>query len=179
MWEDNRGWIFSLNMDYKLIFWPEIMALIMFFFLTNMQHFTSQDINGWTGVVWIFLWIIVMYLSAVWTLQFTAEDPLISNVMLHYSKSVPMKKQANLVFGWTISLSVLQYVDQNDFLFTWNTLCIFRLTVWMINNARRCKCTVTVTFCEHLHCSYHVELIIRSFLIEMTQLAWNDTKSLR
>ncbi len=22
-------------------------------FLTNMQHFTSQDINWWTGVVWI------------------------------------------------------------------------------------------------------------------------------
>ncbi len=28
-----------------------------------MKHFTSQDINWWTGVVWI----IVMFLSAAWT----------------------------------------------------------------------------------------------------------------
>ncbi len=37
-------------------------------FLTNMHLFTSQYINWWTGVVWI----IVMFLSAVWTLILTA-----------------------------------------------------------------------------------------------------------
>ncbi len=37
-------------------------------FLTNTQIFTSQDINWWTGVVWI----IVMFLSAVLTLILTA-----------------------------------------------------------------------------------------------------------
>ncbi len=33
-------------------------------FLINMKLFASQYINWWTGVVWI----IVMFLSAVWTL---------------------------------------------------------------------------------------------------------------
>ncbi len=41
---------------------------IMNVFLTNMQVFSSQDSNWWTGVVWIF----VMFLSAVWTLILTA-----------------------------------------------------------------------------------------------------------
>ncbi len=36
-------------------------------FLTNMQLFTSQDINLCTGVVWI-----IVILSAVWTLILTA-----------------------------------------------------------------------------------------------------------
>ncbi len=28
-------------------------ALMMDLFLTSMQVFTSQDVNGWAGVVWI------------------------------------------------------------------------------------------------------------------------------
>ncbi len=32
-------------------------------FLTNMQHFSSQDIMDWSGVN--YLWIIAMYLSDV------------------------------------------------------------------------------------------------------------------
>ncbi len=41
---------------------------MMDLFITDMQFFTSQDVNWWTGVVWI----IVMFLSAVWTLILTA-----------------------------------------------------------------------------------------------------------
>jgi len=41
---------------------------MMDLFLTNMHLFTSRDDNWWTGVVWI----IVMFLSAVWTLILTA-----------------------------------------------------------------------------------------------------------
>ncbi len=37
-------------------------------FLTNTQLFPSQDVNWWTGVVWI----IRDVLSAVWTLILTA-----------------------------------------------------------------------------------------------------------
>ncbi len=37
-------------------------------FLTNTQLFTLQDVNWWSEVVWI----IVMFLSAVWTLILTA-----------------------------------------------------------------------------------------------------------
>ncbi len=51
--------------------------------LTNMQLLSSQDVNWWTGVVWI----IVMFLSAVWTLI----SPQ-GKAMLHFSKSVLMKK---------------------------------------------------------------------------------------
>ncbi len=36
---------------------------MMDLFVTDMQFFTSQDNKWWTGVVWI----IVMFLSAVWT----------------------------------------------------------------------------------------------------------------
>ncbi len=41
---------------------------MMDLFFKNIQLFTSQYVNWWTGVVWI----IVMFLSAVWTLILTA-----------------------------------------------------------------------------------------------------------
>ncbi len=49
---------------------------MMDLFHTNMPFLTSQDINRWTGVVWI----IVMFLSAVWTLILTAP--------IHYRGSI-------------------------------------------------------------------------------------------
>ncbi len=42
----------------------DVNVLMMDLFLTNTQIFASQDVNWKTGVVWI----IVMFLSAVWTL---------------------------------------------------------------------------------------------------------------
>ncbi len=45
-------------------------------FIINTQLFTSQDVNWWTGAVWI----IVMFLSAVWTLILTAP--------IHYRGSI-------------------------------------------------------------------------------------------
>ncbi len=72
---------------------------MMDLFITNMQLFTSQDINWWTGVVWI----IVMVLSAVWTLILTAPihcrgsiGEQVMYVMLHFSRSSLMKKQTHL-----------------------------------------------------------------------------------
>ncbi len=51
------------------VFWPEAMvsnsALMMDLYHVNTS---SQDVNWWTGAVWI----IVMFLSAVWTLILTA-----------------------------------------------------------------------------------------------------------
>ncbi len=41
---------------------------------SNKQLFTSQDVNWWTGVVWI----IAMFLWAVWTLLWTAPIYLVS-----------------------------------------------------------------------------------------------------
>ncbi len=51
----------------------------MVLFLTNMQLFTSQDANLWTGVVWItciFLWSFEL---SFWRHPFTADDPSVSN----------------------------------------------------------------------------------------------------
>ncbi len=45
--------------------------VLMYLFITNMQLFDSQDINWWNGV-FNYLWIIDMFLSAVWTLILTA-----------------------------------------------------------------------------------------------------------
>ncbi len=69
---------------------------MMNLFLTNTVFvFASQDVNWCTGVVWI----IVMFLSAVWT-DGTHSLQMIhwwaSYVMLHFSKSFLMKKQTHL-----------------------------------------------------------------------------------
>ncbi len=56
---DIMDWFFGQRLSLKL--------MINLFF-TNMHLFTLQDINWWTGVVWI----IVIFLSAVWTLILTA-----------------------------------------------------------------------------------------------------------
>ncbi len=49
--------------------WFDVKNALMDLFITNMQLFSSQDINWRTGD---YLWIIVMFLSAVWTLILTA-----------------------------------------------------------------------------------------------------------
>ncbi len=50
--------------------------------LTNMQLFTSQDVNLWTGVVWIvcgLLWCFYQLFGfSFWRHPFTAEHPLVS-----------------------------------------------------------------------------------------------------
>ncbi len=117
MWEDNRRWTFSL--EEKLL-WTCILVrsdknVLINLFLTNKQLFTSQDVNWWTGVVWIF----VMFLSAVWThsdgthslqrIHWWAGD-----VILNFTKSVPMKNEkmstfsANFHFGGSIPLTVIK-----------------------------------------------------------------------
>ncbi len=55
------------------------IVLMMDLFLIKIQSIASQDINWWTGVVWI----IVMFFYQVfglsfWWHPFTAEDPIVS-----------------------------------------------------------------------------------------------------
>ncbi len=51
-----------------------------------------------------YLWIIMIFLSAVWTLILTApihcRASIGETVMLHFSKSVPIKKQTHLHLVW-------------------------------------------------------------------------------
>ncbi len=65
--EKAKLWIEDSYFSQKQRF--EVQNILMVdLFLTNTQLLASQDINWWTGVVWI----IVMFLSAVWTLILTA-----------------------------------------------------------------------------------------------------------
>ncbi len=70
--EESIIWIIDGSNGLKL------KCLIDGFVSYKHTAFTSQDINWWTGV----LWIIVMYLSvfglSFWRHPFTAEDPLLS-----------------------------------------------------------------------------------------------------
>ncbi len=56
--------------------------LMMHLFLLNMQLFTSQDVNWWTGVVWItcrLLWCFYQLFGlSFWRHPFTAEHPLVN-----------------------------------------------------------------------------------------------------
>ncbi len=55
---------------------------MMNLFLTNMQLFTAQNFNWWTGVVWItcgLLWCFYQLFGlSFWRHPFTAEDPVVS-----------------------------------------------------------------------------------------------------
>ncbi len=68
-------------------------------FLTNTQLLASQD-----GLERITLWIIVMFLSAVWTLILTApihcRGSIGEQVMQCYISPNLMKKQTCLHLGW-------------------------------------------------------------------------------
>ncbi len=64
------------------------------------QLLSSQDVNWWTGVVWI----IVMFLSAVWTLILTApihcRGSIGEQVMQWHISPNLMKKQTHLHLDW-------------------------------------------------------------------------------
>ncbi len=94
MLEDNRGWTFSLE---EALLWItdiycvlarsnsiKLKHLMINFFIINTQLFTSQEVNWWTGVVWI----IVMFLSAVWTLILTAPIHRVYWWASNFSKSI-------------------------------------------------------------------------------------------
>ncbi len=68
---------------------------------TEDSYFTML-IDDWSGVD--YLWIIAMFLSAVWTLILMApvhcRGSIEEHVMIDFSKSVLMKKQTHLHLGW-------------------------------------------------------------------------------
>ncbi len=64
-----RKQFYGYDSDFSQKQWIEVKKVLMMdLFLINMQLFTSLGLSYWTGVVWI----IVMFLSAVWTLILTA-----------------------------------------------------------------------------------------------------------
>ncbi len=89
--------------------WTHILAKM----LDLLQLLSSQDVNWWTGVVWItcgLLW----FLSAVWTLILTApihyRASIAETVMQCYISPNLMKKQTHLHLGFSF-LAELCTVD--------------------------------------------------------------------
>ncbi len=74
-------WIMVSYFGYKRRFKVKNI-LMMNLFLTNVHLLTSQDINWWTGVVWItcgLLWCFYQLFGlSFWRHPFTAEDPMVS-----------------------------------------------------------------------------------------------------
>ncbi len=86
IWETTGDGLFHWRKHYGL--WTHILArsdslnvLIMDLFLTNMKLLSSQDINWWTGEVWItcgLLWCFYQLFGlSFWRHPFTAEHPLL------------------------------------------------------------------------------------------------------
>ncbi len=91
----NRGLVFRHKPQFKVK-----NILMMDFFLTNTQLLALHDVNWWTGVVWI----IVMFLSVVWTLILTApihrRASIGEQMMQCYIYPNLMKKQTYQRLGW-------------------------------------------------------------------------------
>ncbi len=113
------------NIRYEgLLFLPEETIWSNNGFVSNKHAvFVSQDINWWTGVVWI----IVMFLSAVWTLILTApihcRASIAEQVMQCYisPKLFPRRKNSSTLDGLRVStfsvifsLSFFKYILSKD-----------------------------------------------------------------
>ncbi len=68
--------------------------LLIHLFLTNTQIFTLQDVNWWSGVVWITC-VLSWCFYQLFGLSFWRH---FSEVTLNFPKSVLMKKQTHLYF---------------------------------------------------------------------------------
>ncbi len=106
---DNKRWTFSLEEALKWITdsyfsqkWQfKVKSVLM---LDLFQLLSSQDVNWWTGVVWItcgLLWCFYQLFGlSFWRHPFTAEDPMLSDVMLHFSKSDEETNSSTSWMAW-------------------------------------------------------------------------------
>ncbi len=89
---DNRRWTFSLEeallwiMDSYFSWkqWFEVKNLLM---MDLFQLLASQDVNWWTGVVWISCGLLWCFLSAVWTLNLMAPIHCRASMVTHTQNS--------------------------------------------------------------------------------------------
>ncbi len=106
--EEALLWIMDSYFGQKQQF--EVKKVLM---MDLFQLLSSQDVNWWTGVVWI----IVMFLSAVWTLILTApihcRGSIAETVMQCYISPNLMKKQTYLHLEWPKD----EYMLSNFFFF--------------------------------------------------------------
>ncbi len=109
MLDDNRGGLFHWRKCYYGL-WTQKNILMMDLFITNMQLFTSQDINwcsrvlwGTCGLLWCFYQLFGL---SFWRHPFTAEDPLVSKGHdANFFKSVQVKT----AWRWRIFFFLVNY----------------------------------------------------------------------
>ncbi len=139
MWDDNRGWTFSLEEAFNYGYFGQKWQfkvktnLMIDLFLTNMLLFISQDVNWWIrlwitcGLLWCFY---LLFGLSFWRHPFTAEDPLCNCCN---AKFLQICSETNLYTSWMAWGSV--NVHNFFCLFDWTILLnkIWRLHA--INNS--------------------------------------------
>ncbi len=116
-------WMMDLYFSWKQ--WFKVKNILMDLFLINTQLLSSQDVNWWTGVVWItcgLLWCFYQLFGlSFWRHPFTAEHPLLR----HFSKSDEetnsstswMAWEKMCIFGWTLRLKNIFYNEKRKVIF--------------------------------------------------------------
>ncbi len=116
----NLAWIvISMNLSGKFRI---SLVSFLWFEATKMQLLSSQDVNWWTGVVWItcgLLWCFYQLFGlSFWRHPFTAEHPLLSKWWHAAFLQICSDEETNsstsrfawgwahfqLIFGWTLPL---------------------------------------------------------------------------
>ncbi len=115
----------------------------------TIQFFTSEDVNWWTGVVWItcgLLWCFYQLFGLLfWRHPFTVEDPLVSKwcnaiflqiysdlfqqILFSYFKSIPLR------------LFYIKSIIQFDSVITYLPSCCFKQVTFTCGTQNMlCKC---------------------------------------
>ncbi len=108
----------------------------------------------WSGVD--YLWIIVMFLSAVWTLVLTApihcRGSIGEKVMECYISPNLMKKQTHLHLGWPEGVCTFQQI----FIFGWS----IPLSMLNMHNCHRSSIIICACMLYCLCCTVHAKCVL-------------------
>ncbi len=124
----------------------------------NMQLFTSQDINWWTGVMWVtcgLLWCFYQLFGlSFWRHPFTAEDPLVSKwcnaTFLQICSVEETKSFASwMAWGW-VHFSYCSFISCNKHTIQEVGLLMLLLhnvvSVIVLSSPRLVLCVLNITF---------------------------------
>ncbi len=103
------------------------MGFLKIILITNMQLFTSQNVNWCTGVVWIcgLLWCFYqLFRLSFWQHPFTAEDPLVSKwwnatFLQIWSDEKTNSSTSWMAWGWMSVLGKLFFKVVVTFIVVW------------------------------------------------------------
>ncbi len=87
-------------------------VLMMDLFLTNTQLFFTQDVNRWTGVVWItcgLLWCFYQLFGLILTAPIHCRGSIAEQVMLNFSKSHEETNSSTSCTAWGLSTFSANY----------------------------------------------------------------------